>query len=334
MQAGRLDEARCLLNENRLAEFLPGKRLAAALASRFAARAQQLARSGDWLAGWRDLEVAAALAEGSGELAEARQAVVAAALREAESELARGNGAAALAVIDKLERRQVAHADLRTLREVARRLESDEPSAPRSGSRFLLWVDGVGGYLVCLSDEVVCGRASPGNCVDLPILADISRRHAAIRRGDEGYVLEPLHASRINGRPVQGKTLLSDGDEIALGRVLRIRFRQPHALSGSARLEFVSPHRPQPYADGVLLMAESCILGPQWQNHVVCREWAGDVVLFRQDGGLFCRARESIEIDGQWCDGPGRLDGNPHVVGSDFSFTLEELDRCATQPLR
>jgi hypothetical protein len=72
-------------------------------------------------------------------------------------------------------------------------------------------------------------------------------------------------------------------------------------------------------------MAESCVLGPKWQNHVTCRDWQGDVVLYRRDGELFCRAMESIEIDGHLCDGRGPLSSNSHVSGSDFSMSLEEL---------
>lgn len=202
-----------------------------------------------------------------------------------------------------------------------------------AGPRFVLWVDGVGGYLVCLADEVVIGQATDGNGVDIPILGDLSRRHVRIRREGEGYVLEPLHAVRVAGKPVQTKTMLADGDEIELGEGIRMRFRRPHTLSGSARLDLLSRHRTQPWADGVLLMAESCVLGPRWQNHVVCRDWSGDVVLYRQDGELYCRAMDSIEIDGALCDGRGRLDVNSHVVGSDFSMSLEELDKCSTQPL-
>jgi hypothetical protein len=202
-----------------------------------------------------------------------------------------------------------------------------------AGPRFILWVDGVGGYLVCLADEIVIGQASDGNNVDVPILGDISRRHVRIRREGEGYVLEPLHAVRVGGKPVQTKTMLCDGDEIELGEGVRMRFRRPHTLSGSARLDFLSRHRTQPWADGVLLMAESCVLGPHWQNHVVCRDWSGDVVLYRQDDELYCRAMDSIEIDGALCDGRGKLDVNSHVVGSDFSMSLEELDKCSTQPL-
>jgi len=206
---------------------------------------------------------------------------------------------------------------------------SNEPAGPR----FLLWVDGVGGYLVCLSDQVVFGQATTTSNIDVPILADVSRRHAKIRREGESYVIEPLHMTRINGHAVQSKTILRDGEEIELGNGVRFRFRRPHALSGSARLEFVSRHRTQPYADGVLLMAESCVLGPRRHNHVVCRDWSGDVVLYRQDDDLYCRAMESIEIDGQLCDGRGRLEGNSRVVGDDFSMSLEELDRCSTLPL-
>ncbi|MFN0017616.1 MAG: FHA domain-containing protein [Pirellulaceae bacterium] len=201
-------------------------------------------------------------------------------------------------------------------------VETDRPRAPR----FLLWIDGVGGYLVCLGDEVVIGQAYPGSKADMAIQADISRRHVKVRREGEGYILDPLHERvKVDGKPVSSPMLLSDGDELELGEGVRLRFRKPHVLSASARLEMVSHHRTQPHVDGILLMAESCVLGPKWQNHVVCREWKGDVVLFRQEEKLFCRAMESIEIDGKLHDGRGRLAPNSHVLGTDFSLTIEPV---------
>jgi hypothetical protein len=150
--------------------------------------------------------------------------------------------------------------------------------SPRA-ARFMLWIDGVGGYLVCLGDEVVVGQAHPGTTVDVPIQADISRRHVKIARQGEGYVLEPLGGRVVlDGKPLSEATLLSDGDEIVLGEGVKFRFRKPHVLSASARLELISAHRTQPYADAIILMAESCVLGPKWQNHVVCRDWGGDAV--------------------------------------------------------
>jgi hypothetical protein len=197
--------------------------------------------------------------------------------------------------------------------------------APR-GARFMLWIDAVGGYLVCLGSDIIVGQAHPNAKVDVPIQADISRRHIKIRREGEGYVLEPLAPKvTLDDKPLSGPALLSDGAEILLNDAVRLRFRKPHVLSASARLDVLTGHRTQPFADGVLLMAESCVLGPKWQNHVVCRDWGGDVVLYRQDERIFCRAMESIEIDGRLHDGRGPVKPGSQVLGTDFSMTLEAV---------
>ena len=187
--------------------------------------------------------------------------------------------------------------------------------------RFLLWIDAVGGYLVCRGDEVVIGQAG-GAGVDIPFVADISRRHAKIRRDGEAYLLEPIQSVMLEGKAVAECQELADGDEISLGSV-RLRFRRPHPLSCSARLEFVSQHRTQPTADGVILMAESCVLGRSQQNHVVCRDFAEDVVLFQRDNKLHCRCMSPIDVDGRRCDGVSELSATSHVSNDDFSLSLE-----------
>ena len=167
------------------------------------------------------------------------------------------------------------------------------------------------------------GQAAPGNSVDVPILGDISRRHAVIRRQGEGYFIEPIQPVRVDRQSIREPTLLSDGDQIELGNSVQLRFRKPHALSASARLDFLSRHSTLPSADGILLMAESCVLGPQWQNHVVCRNWSADVVLYRQEDELYCRTMDSIEIDGQWFEGRGLVGENSRISGTDFALSLE-----------
>ena len=160
----------------------------------------------------------------------------------------------------------------------------------------------------------------------MPIQADISRRHVKIRREGEGYVLEPLAPKvTLDGKPLTGPALLSDGDEIVLNDAVRLRFRKPHVLSASARLEVLSRPPHAAVRRRRALMAESCVLGPKWQNHVVCRDWGGDVVLYRQDDRIFCRAMESIEIDGKLHDGRGPVRPGSQVLGPDFSMTLEAV---------
>jgi hypothetical protein len=193
------------------------------------------------------------------------------------------------------------------------------------GQRFLLWVDALGGFLVCLDDEVVLGRSGPLAEAHVPIMGDLSAKHAVIRRDAEGYWLEPLRTVRIDGRPIAAPTTLADGQTIELGDSVRLRFRRPHPLSATARLEPVSRHRTQPAADGVLLMADACILGPQPQSHVVVPELPHDVVLFRQGTGLACRSGRPLTIDDLEHAERGPVTLQSRVVGENFSFTLEPL---------
>ena len=185
--------------------------------------------------------------------------------------------------------------------------EDDTVNQRTPTNRFVLWVDAVGGYLVCMNHEVVLGQAVPHTQIEIPILGDLSRQHAKIQRADGDYLIEPLEPTWINRDRIVSRALLTDGVELTLGPSVRFRFRKPHALSATARLEFLSPHRTQPYADGILLMAESCVLGPRTANHVLCRKWDQDVVLYRQEDDLYCRSTESLEIDGRVCDGRGRI---------------------------
>lgn len=193
-------------------------------------------------------------------------------------------------------------------------------------SRLLLWVDAVGGFFVCLGNEVRLGQAVPDGAVDLPLLADLSRHHATIRRDDEGYTIEPVRDVRLNHQRITTASWINNGSLLELGPALQMRFTRPHPLSATARLDFVSHHRTQPSSTAVLLMADTLLLGPAVNNHVVCRQWPHDVVLHRQHGGLICSSSTPVEVDGRRYEG-GRapLGPNSHVDGEGFSFSLEEI---------
>jgi hypothetical protein len=201
---------------------------------------------------------------------------------------------------------------------------SDDSGAPNS-ERFMIWIDGVGGYLGCLASIITIGQAIPGSHVDIPLQADISRRHAILRRQGEGYTIDPLHDVKINGKAVSEAAYLLDGDEIGLGDKVKLKFVKKHSLSASARLEFLSRHRTIPSADGVLLMADSLILGPQPHCHVICREWPAEVVLFKRPDGLGCRSTAPLLIDGQNVAGKPKLSFGAHLGSEGISMTLEKL---------
>jgi hypothetical protein len=72
-------------------------------------------------------------------------------------------------------------------------------------------------------------------------------------------------------------------------------------------------------------MADSLVLGRKLHNHVVCRGWEEDVVLFRQGEAIHCRSGGDFEIDGHLQDGDGRLNATSHICGEDFSLSVEEI---------
>ncbi len=194
-----------------------------------------------------------------------------------------------------------------------------------SKTRLILWIDAVGGYFICLTPEVRLGQAVPESDVEVPLLADLSRHHATLRRDEEGYTIDPVRETRLNGQVITTPSWLNDGSRLELGATLKLRFSRPHALSATARLDYVSHHRTQPSSAAVLLMADTLILGPSAENHVVCRHWPHDVVLHRQHGGLFVSSRTPVIVGGQEYESRAPLGWNSRVEGEGFSFSLEEI---------
>jgi len=113
------------------------------------------------------------------------------------------------------------------------------PRTLEPASQYLLWIDGVGGYLVCLSHRVTLGQASPDSLVDIPLLADVSRHHATLQRDPEGYFLEAIRKVQVNGKATE-KVLLKSADRITLASSCQMQFWQPVPVSTSARLDLVS----------------------------------------------------------------------------------------------
>lgn len=195
----------------------------------------------------------------------------------------------------------------------------------QTSKRVIAWIDEVGSYLICLGNEIVLGQPSADGGVDVPILADLSRRHAVIRREAEAYVLVPLHQTAVDGREVAEPTVLRDKSVIKIGAGVEIRFRKPHALSATATLEMITRSRIEPAVDAIVLMSESCILGPHSHSHVRCRRWQDELVLFRRGEELMCRTTSPVEVDGEPGITQAAVGQSCRIEGDQFALTLEEL---------
>lgn len=173
------------------------------------------------------------------------------------------------------------------------------------------------------------GQAGPGNTVDIPVFGDLSRQHAILVRDDEGYLIRSDRELSVNGRPVK-QSPLRHGDAIRLGRSVELRFSTACPASETARMNLTSAHRLQLSLAGILLMAETCVLGPSARANVQVPS-SGQAILYRQGGELWCRTDGTVEIDGRSYEGRGPLRWCSRVTLGDLSFSLEPLNSPLSQ---
>lgn len=198
------------------------------------------------------------------------------------------------------------------------------PGSPGLPKRFLLWVDGVGGYLVCLAPRVTFGQATADGPVDIPLFADVSRLHAELTRDQEGYVVESGRDIQINGVPVK-RSALKPGDRVTLGATCQFQLLQPVPISPTVRLELVSGQRLPLAVDGVILMAESLILGPSPQVHVRLPWAEANVILYRSGEGLGVRYDHPFSLDGRPVQGRASLSIPSQISTERFGFAVEPV---------
>jgi hypothetical protein len=206
-------------------------------------------------------------------------------------------------------------------------LESTRPDEPAAApKRFLLWIDGVGGYLICLGARITFGQVAADGSVDVPLLADVSRMHATLTRDAEGYVIESGRLLQVNGQAT-AKATLQPGDRVTLGAACQFTFAQPVPVSTSARLELVSGHRLPLSVDGILLMAETLVLGPGPQAHVPMPDLETPVFLYRHKDSVGVRYTGEFKVNGRPVRDREGLPPHATVSGPDFAFAVEPAMR-------
>ncbi len=189
-------------------------------------------------------------------------------------------------------------------------------SEPQNMRSFMLWIDGVGGFLVCTNELLTIGRAVDQPGVDIPVQADLRRRHQKIKRVENQYL-----TTRFDQE--DGWQLLVDQQILELENGVQAKFSMPNPLGCSARLEFVSRHRTQPWSDAVLLLGDALLLGPDRSHHVYCPRWKQKMVVFHRDGKVWLRTPGQAEVNGQVVSGDIELNDGVRVTGDEYSISCE-----------
>ncbi len=187
----------------------------------------------------------------------------------------------------------------------------------------ILWIDGVGGYLLVDREHVTIGQAVANNAVDIGIVGDIRRQAGMLRRNGEDYLLHPLQATQLNQQALDRPQLLRHQDLIQFGQRVCVQFTKPNPLSATARLDLVSVGRFQPRVDAVLLLADACLIGAAAGCHIACPRWSHQLTLVRRQDGWFFRSPVALEVAGELQTGPIAATPGLRLSGDDFSLSIE-----------
>jgi hypothetical protein len=194
-------------------------------------------------------------------------------------------------------------------------MERREMTCPMSMDRYIVWIDGF----------LIGGPTQEDTSADICLMANLSRRHALLLRNGEDWFIHPYHSTVVSGRVITGPALLKTGDEICLGERVRLGFRIPSVLAGSALIDFESHHRPVQSVNGIILMTDTVLLGPRKDHHIYCSGWSDLVVIYHQDGVLRCRSEAAFSVNGERVRDSAVLKSGAVVSGEDFRFRIEEV---------
>jgi hypothetical protein len=188
--------------------------------------------------------------------------------------------------------------------------------------RFLLWIDGVGTYLVLTADRASLGRGGSSARPDVGLAADLAGYHAEILRADHDYfIVAGQGAVAVGGQPTERK-LLADGDSLELAPRCRLSFRLPSPLSTSAVLALGNGQRLENDVREVILMDEHFLVGRGEKCHVATRGGSEPLVLSRRGRDLICRAKEEVLVAGTPAGCEAAVPLGALVQVGDLTFTV------------
>jgi hypothetical protein len=149
------------------------------------------------------------------------------------------------------------------------------PSHPNSDDgRWVLWVDGCGGFLIVVNRDVrigreVTARKDESGRLDVSLVADVPRLAGMIVRDQADYYWQDSG----------DRKWIEPGKRIAGLGSAKLRLHKPSALCNSAVLTLDPPHRFGGHIDAVILADQTWLIGPSDDCHIRCRSLSSPLVV-------------------------------------------------------
>jgi len=177
-------------------------------------------------------------------------------------------------------------------------------------SRWRLWIDGCGGYLLLAGVQWSVGGWSQATTADICVRSDWPRSAGSIGRRDGDYFWQGRNSSDV-------KMLLTSGTPIPVPGSAVMTLNQPSQLSDTAVLSLNAPHRFDQHVDGVVLVQETVLIGSGNECHLRCRDASDRAILKLKENQWYARAGLSGEFH--------RLDPGHRLMLQSLAMTLETV---------
>lgn len=152
-----------------------------------------------------------------------------------------------------------------------------------SASRWRLWIDGCGGYLLLNGVQWSVGGLSRASNADVCVQADWPRLAGQISRRGADYFWQGQNS-------LESKILLTDGTPIPIQGSALMTLGKPSQLSDTAVLSLNAPHRFDQHVDGVVLVRETVLVGPGSDCHLRCRGASDRAILQLKNNQWYAKA--------------------------------------------
>lgn len=166
-------------------------------------------------------------------------------------------------------------------------LTSSEDSPP--ASRWRLWVDGCGGYLLLTGSQWSVGGVDPRSPAEICVRTDWPRRAGMIHRKGGDYFWQ--HANDDTHQLINPKQPLPIGGSAAMTLTC------PSPLCNSAVLSIRPPHRFADHIDEVMLVDQTLLMGAGKDRHIVTREFTDEAVLVHRQGSWMGKLNSQGEFE-------------------------------------
>ena len=162
-------------------------------------------------------------------------------------------------------------------------IDSQQNIQTPSASRWRLWIDGCGGYLLVNGVQWSVGGLSRATNADVCVQADWPRLAGQISRRGADYFWQGQNS-------LESKTLLTDGTPFPIQGSALMTLGKPSQLSDTAVLSLNAPHRFDQHVDGVVLVLETVLVGPGSDCHLRCRGASDRAILQLKDNQWYAKA--------------------------------------------